>query len=326
MGHKIVTAKQVVGLSLIFSLILAVSLVTAAFMGDASLDISKIFNSTTTDYTIFWDIRVPRILMAAIAGAVLGICGAAYQSMFSNPLAEPYLLGVSSGAALGAVLAIALGAGWFLSPLFAFICAGIAILFVYKAALANSSISTTRLILAGVMVNTLCGALIMLILALSPDKNIQNIIFWLMGDLSNASYIIVVIAAILGATGIIILYSQALRLNIMALGDEHAIPLGIDANRVKLIIFISSSLMIAGVVSFVGLIGFVGLIVPHIIRLLFGSDNRLLLPLSGFGGAIFLVVCDALSRTVIAPSELPIGVITALIGAPLFLYLLRGRV
>lgn len=325
MGHKIVTGKQVLGLSILFSLVLIVSLVPAALMGGASLDISKIFNPSTTDYMIFWDIRVPRILMAAIAGSVLGICGAAYQAMFSNPLAEPYLLGVSSGAALGAVLAISLGLGWFLSPLFAFICAGIAIFFVYRTALSQSAISTTRLILAGVMVNTLCGALIMLILALSPDQNIQNIVFWLMGDLSNVSYIMVVIAAILGAIGIIILYSQSLRLNIMALGDEHAIPLGIDTNRVKLIIFISSSLMIAGIVSFVGLIGFVGLIVPHIIRLLFGSDNRLLLPLSALGGAIFLVICDTISRIAIAPSELPIGVITALIGAPLFLYLLRGR-
>ncbi len=326
MGHKIVTAKQVLGLSLIFSLILAASLLPAALMGSASLGISKIFDPTVVDYTIFWDIRVPRILMAAIAGAVLGICGAAYQAMFSNPLAEPYLLGVSSGAALGAVFAMASGLSWFISPLFAFIFAGIAILFVYKMALANSSISTTRLILAGVMLNTLCGALIMLILALSPDKNLQNIIFWLMGDLSNTPYITVMIAVLAGTAGIVFIYNQAMKLNIMALGDEQAIVLGIDTDRVKLIIFISSSLMIAGIVSFVGLIGFVGLIVPHIIRLLSGPDNRLLLPLSGFGGAIFLVICDTLSRTLIAPSELPIGVITALIGAPLFLYLLRGRV
>ena len=264
--------------------------------------------------------------MAAVVGAVLGICGAAYQAMFSNPLAEPYLLGISSGAALGAVFSIALGLSWFVSPIFSFICAVITILFVYKMALANSSINTTRLILAGVMVNTMCGALIMLILALSPDKNLQNIIFWLMGDLSNVSYIALIMAVSVGAAGIVFIYSQAMKLNIMALGDDQATTLGIDTNKVKLIIFISSSLMIAGIVSFVGLIGFVGLIIPHIIRLLFGSDNRLLLPLAGLGGAIFLVVCDTISRTIIAPSELSIGVITVLIGAPLFLYLMRGKV
>lgn len=326
MGHKIITGKQVLGLSLMFSLILGISLIPATLLGATSLDISKIFNPSTTDYTIIWDIRIPRILMAAIAGAVLGITGAVYQALFDNPLADSYILGVSSGAALGAVIALSLGFGFILSPLFGFIFAISAGIMAYLLGRKQGKLDDTKLILAGIIINTMLSALIMLIISLSSDKSIQNIIFWLMGNLQNISYTEVAIAAVLGIIGIVILYSQSKYLNAMILSDEHAIPLGIDTNKVRIIILLSTSLILAATVSFVGMIGFVGLIVPHIVKLLFGYDNRLILPLSALGGGIFLVICDIISRSIVAPSELPIGVITALIGAPLFLYLLQRKI
>lgn len=326
MGHKIVTVKQVLWLSLMFSLILAVSLISATLLGATSLDISKISNPSTTDYTIIWDIRIPRILMAGIVGAVLGITGAVYQALFDNPLADSYILGVSSGAALGAVIALSLGFGFIISPLFGFIFAILTGIAAYLLGRKGRKLDNKKLILAGIIINTMLSALIMLIISLSPDKSVQNIIFWLMGNLQNVSYTEVSIAAIVGIIGIAILYSQSKYLNVMILGDEHAITLGIDTNKVRIIILLSTSLILAATVSFVGMIGFVGLLIPHMIKLLFGYDNRLVLPLSALGGGIFLVLCDIISRSIIAPSELPIGVITALIGAPLFLYLLKSKI
>lgn len=324
--YKITTRSKVIQLSITFSLILIAVLLIGIIIGSVNINILNILNQQSTDYTIIWDIRVPRILMAAIAGAALGITGAAYQALFDNPLADSYILGVSSGAALGAVIALSLGFGFIISPLFGFIFSILIGIAAYLLGRKRGKLDNTKLILAGIIINTMLSALIMLVLSLSPDKSMQNIIFWLMGNLQNISYTEVSAAAIFGILGIIILYSQSKYLNVMILGDEHAIPLGIDTNKVRIIILLSTSLILAATVSFIGMIGFVGLIVPHMVKLLFGYDNRLTIPLSALGGGIFLVICDIISRSVIAPSELPVGVITALIGAPLFLYLLKRNI
>jgi iron complex transport system permease protein len=301
-------------------------LLIGIIIGSVNINILNILNQQNTDHTIIWDIRVPRILMAAIAGAALGITGAAYQALFDNPLADSYILGISSGAALGAVIALSLGFGFIVSPLFGFIFAILTGIAAYLLGRKRGKLDNTKLILAGIIINTILSAFIMLIISLSPDKSVQNIIFWLMGNLQNVAYTEVSVAAICGIIGIAMLYSQSKYLNVMILGDEHAIPLGIDTNKVRIIILLSTSLILAATVSFIGMIGFVGLIVPHMVKLLFGYDNRLVMLLSALGGGIFLVLCDIISRSIIAPSELPIGVITALIGAPLFLYLLKRKV
>lgn len=324
--YKITTRSKVIQLSITFSLILIAVLLIGIIIGSVNINILNILNQQSTDYTIIWDIRVPRILMAAIAGAALGITGAAYQALFDNPLADSYILGISSGAALGAVIALSLGFGFIISPLFGFIFAISTGIAAYLLGRKRGKLDNTKLILAGIIINTMLSALIMLIISLSPDKSVQNIIFWLMGNLQNISYTEVSVATIFGILGIIILYSQSKYLNIMILGDEHTTPLGIDTNKVRIIILLSTSLILAATVSFIGMIGFVGLIVPHMVKLLFGYDNRLTIPLSALGGGIFLVICDIISRSIIAPSELPIGVITALIGAPLFLYLLKRNI
>lgn len=324
--YKITTRSKVVKLSIIFTIVLIAVLLLGIIIGSVNINIMNILNQQSTDYTIIWNIRIPRILMAAIAGVVLGITGAVYQALFDNPLADSYILGISSGAALGAVIALSLGFGFIISPLFGFIFAILTGIMAYLLGKKQGKLDNTKLILAGIIINTMLSALIMLIISLSPDKSVQNIIFWLMGNLQNLSYTEVSVAAIFGIIGIVILYSQSKYLNVTILGDEYAIPLGIDTNKVRMIILLSTSLILAGTVSFVGMIGFVGLIVPHIVKLLFGCDNRLILLLSALGGGIFLVICDIISRSIIAPFELPIGVITALVGAPLFLYLLKRKI
>jgi len=314
--------------------VLVVSLVCLNF-GVVSIhpkDILSILWNSSLDKTtelIIWQLRIPRIILAAITGAALSTVGGAFQGILRNPLADPYILGVSAGAALGACIGIALqySTGYYLAsylPVFAFFGAMFSLYLVYRSSKISFSVNSTGLLLAGVAITFLFSALITVLLALSR-RELHTMIFWLMGDLSTANWNKISIITLPVIIGCLLLFFSSLDLNALSLGEEEALHLGVNTGKLRIRIFLISSIIIATVVSFTGIIGFVGLVMPHIARLLIGPDHRTMLPASAFFGAIFLILCDTLSRTVIAPSEIPIGAITALIGAPLFIYLLRRR-
>ncbi|MFH0942315.1 MAG: iron chelate uptake ABC transporter family permease subunit [Chloroflexota bacterium] len=277
--------------------------------------------------TIILEIRLPRVILAGLVGAALATAGATYQGLFRNPLADPYLIGVAQGAALGAVVAFLLpagGQGVFLVPVFAFTGALMSTLIVYNLARVGKTLPVTTLILAGVALGALLGSVVSYLIISSGDK-IHGILFWLMGSFSLSRWLEVwlVLPVVVVGIGIILLFAR--QLNVMQLDEEQAQQLGINVERLKLILLAVAVLITAAAVSFVGIIGFVGIIIPHAVRLLWGADHRFLLPLSVLAGAIFLILSDLLARSVLAPTEVPIGVITALVGAPFFFYLLRRR-
>ncbi|WP_051331084.1 FecCD family ABC transporter permease [Aneurinibacillus terranovensis] len=277
--------------------------------------------------TIVWEIRMPRVLLAVLVGAALASSGVVYQGVLRNPLADPYILGVSSGASLGAALVIMFGwqisvTGQWTLPLVSFIC-GLATLFiVYRLAFTRGRVRIESLILSGVVVQAFLGAGLSLVLSQSQEKA-QQIIFWLMGSLTLSDWTFGEVIFPYIAGGILVMYGFARELNIMALGEEHAHHLGMNVGWVRLVLLIAASLTAGAAVSVSGVIGFVGLIVPHIMRMLVGSDHRLLFPVSAIAGSVLLVIADTLARIIMQPQELPIGVITAFLGAPFFAYLLR---
>ncbi len=279
--------------------------------------------------TIILDIRLPRVILAGIVGASLATAGATYQGLFRNPLADPYLIGVAQGASLGAVIGFSLPAAWQAMgigsvPLFAFVGALVSTAIVYGLARVDKIIPVTTLILAGVALGALLGSVVSYLIISSGEK-MHGIIFWLMGSFSLSQWadVKIVIPYVVIGTVVILLYSR--QLNVIQLGEEQAQQLGINVERLKLILLVAATLITAAAVSFVGTIGFVGIIVPHAVRLIWGADHRFLLPLSILTGAIFLIVADVVARTALEPTEIPIGVITAICGAPFFLYLLRRR-
>jgi len=276
--------------------------------------------------SIILEIRLPRVAMAGIVGAGLAIAGAAFQALLKNPLAEPYVLGVSSGSAVGVILAMMSGmvSRWFY-PLASFAGGLITIVFVYFLGRVGGRLHTTTMLLAGVMVSALAGAVIMFLLSIADFQEIGSALSWLMGDLSAADNSTVMIALGYCTAGFLLLYGNARGLNLLTIGEETAAHLGLRTERLKVLIFVAASLMTGISVAFAGLIGFVGLVVPHTARLLFGGDHRILLPVSAPLGGSFLILADTVARTAIAPAELPVGVITASVGAPLFIYLLKTR-
>jgi iron complex transport system permease protein len=282
-----------------------------------------------TKSLIIWQLRAPRIVIAALTGAALSTVGGAFQGILRNPLADPYILGVSAGAALGACVGIALqyATGYYLAsylPLFAFLGAMLSLYLVYLSSKISYSANSTGLLLAGVAITFLFSALITVLLALSK-RELHSMLFWLMGDLSTADWKKISLITLPVIIGCLLLFFSSLDLNALSLGEEEALHLGINTGKLRMRIFFIGSIIIATVVSFTGLIGFVGLIIPHIARLLIGPDHRVMLPASALLGAIFLILCDTLARMVISPSEIPIGAITALVGAPMFIYLLRRK-
>jgi iron complex transport system permease protein len=284
---------------------------------------------------IVYDIRLPRILLAIIVGASLAVAGTAFQALLRNPLADPYVLGVSSGSSLGAILALIvephlalpLAFAALVTPVGAFLGAAATIAAVYFLGRREGQIDNTMLLLSGIISASFFSAIIMfLITTLSGRGDLRGISFWLMGDLSGAlqpTLRWVLGIGFLVATGVI--YTTAADLNLLLAGEKEAMHLGVDVRRVQLVVYIAASLLTALAVSVSGTIGYIGLLVPHVMRLIFGSDHRILIPTSAFGGAIAVVIADTLARTVVAPSELPVGAMTALAGAPLFIYLLRRK-
>ncbi|WP_246147213.1 FecCD family ABC transporter permease [Aneurinibacillus danicus] len=278
---------------------------------------------------IVWNIRMPRIMMAILVGAALAMAGVAYQGVLRNPLADPYILGVSSGASLGAASFILFGQGlailgqWTL-PLVAFVC-GIGTLFiVYRLAYIAGKVQIETLLLSGVVVQAFLGAGLSLIMSISGEK-MQQILYWLMGSLTLSDWSSGVAVAPYVIVGWFVIMLFTRELNLLALGEQKAHHLGMNVERTRLIVLLAASLTAGAAVAVSGVIGFVGLIVPHIMRTLVGSDHRVLLPVSAVAGAILLIAADTLARTIMDPQELPIGVITAFLGAPFFGYLLRKR-
>ena len=290
----------------------------------------------SSDYgLIIQNIRFPRNNLAIIVGASLSVAGTSFQALLRNPLADPYVLGVSSGAALGAILALiaephltlppALGA--LLTPLCAFLGASLTITAVYFLGRRQGQIDSTTLLLGGVITASFLSAIIVFLMSTVNSSDTRGMVFWLMGNLSTSfqkSVYWFLAGGFLLAAGVI--YACANDLNILLSGEKEAMHLGVDVRRVRFVVYVAASLLTGLAVSVSGAVGYVGLIVPHIMRLIFGSDHRTLLPTAALGGAIAVVIADTLARIVVAPNELAVGAVTAVVGAPLFIYLLRRGV
>lgn len=273
-------------------------------------------------------LRVPRSLLAALVGGALAASGAAFQALLRNPLAEPYVLGVSGGAAVGAVGVIVLGASVASGTvaLAAFVGAALSIVLVLRlAASAGRTLDTRVLLLAGVVAGAFFNACILLVLTFSDAESFRAALFWMMGSFSGATWKEIGLLALAGGPALALLMALARPLNLLSIGEETAAYLGVRTERAKLAAYGTASLLTAASVAVSGVIGFVGLVIPHVVRMLWGPDHRFLLPASVLLGATFLVLADVLARTVAAPVELPIGVVTAFVGVPFFLWILRRR-
>lgn len=309
---------------------LSIVLVGAVAMGIAigAVPLSP-FDTDPTNRFILTQIRLPRVLLAALVGGALALCGAVMQGLFRNPLADPYLLGIASGATAGAALVIALHLDiyWGAVPLGALIGGVLAVAIVYRIAQTRwAQLDTYALILSGVALAALFSAVTSFLLFYAgASQDARRVIFWILGGLGGAQwlYVLGLLGTLLIAGAVLLLFARDL--NALALGEEMAAHLGIEPRHLRKVLLLAVTLLTAVAVAVSGTIGFVGLIVPHILRLIVGPDHRVLLPASALGGAVLLTLCDALARTVLAPAELPIGIITALLGAPFFLFLLRRR-
>jgi iron complex transport system permease protein len=277
---------------------------------------------------IVFSVRLPRIIFAGIVGAALSLGGVVFQALLRNPLADPYVLGISGGSALGAIIGILIGASSFYLgvPLLAFFgaLATVFLVFVVSGG-TRGPLLDNSLLLSGVVVNAFFSAAILFFLSIVNSMELHSITFWLMGDLSRASIEEIYVAAVCLLIGFIVLYRQARKLNLIVQGDETALQLGVNVTNTRQWILIVTSLITSVAVSLAGIIGFVGIMVPHMMRLVFGSDHRLLIPVAALFGASFLVAADTAARVVLAPAELPVGVITALCGAPYFIFLLKRK-
>lgn len=277
--------------------------------------------------SIVFDLRIPRTLLVLLVGAALATSGGAYQGLFQNPLADPYLIGVASGAGLGSIVAMTIQwpqdlLGYFAVPISAFIGSILAVLLVYSLSKVGKTVHNTTLILAGVAVSSLSNALTSFLL-INAGGELRRAIVWMMGGSTLVGWKPVIASAPFILLGIALLCSMGYPLNVLQFGDGEAQQMGVPVKKVRILIILAASLTTAAAVAFCGTIAFVGLVVPHILRRLVGNDHRLLLPLSALGGAIFLTISDILARTLLAPQEIPVGVITILFGAPFFLFILR---
>lgn len=288
-------------------------------------NLDEILNSTLFD--IIWGVRMPRVLLGAFVGMALAMVGVIMQATIQNPLGDPYILGLSSGASLGATFSILIGFSGVLSsfgaPLGAFLGALIASIFVYFLARIGGRITPFKMILAGMVISSICSSLTSLIIFLSKDnEGIRTVNFWMMGSLAGAEWSNIVLPIAISVIPLIYFFTQYRNLNLMVLGDETSITLGLNIEKHRKIYMILSSLITGVIVSVCGTIGFVGIMIPHIVRLIFGTDHKTLLPFSALVGAIFLIWADVIARCAITNMELPIGIITSVIGAPFLLWLM----
>lgn len=325
----------------ILTLLLAACFLVSLTLGSAHLRVDELLPTVTgifsrgksalsTNEVIIFQIRFPRLLLAAGVGAALSIAGVGFQGLLRNPLADPYIIGTSSGAALGAALSIVLGLkesvlGISPIPLMAFLGALVSMFLVYRISRKNGTIPMDTFLLAGVIVGSFMGALVSFLMTMARE-DLPKIVYWVMGSFSGREdwkYTLILFPYLMAGTAI--LYMCAHPLNLMTMGEESATHKGVDVERTKIVVILAASLITAAAVSVSGLIGFVGLMIPHVMRILTGPDHRILIPSSALAGAAFLVCADTFARTVISPEEIPVGVITALCGAPFFFWLLRMR-
>ncbi|MFZ1671829.1 MAG: iron ABC transporter permease, partial [Nitrospira sp.] len=283
-----------------------------------------------TTSVILLQVRLPRVFLGFLVGVCLASVGVALQALLRNPLADPYVLGVSSGAALGVAVAVLFGIGttvlaFSLLPVCGFLGGLVALLVVYRMAATYDRLPIHSVLLAGVILNAIFSALIMFITSIMEPNRSFGMMAWLMGSLTAPAYPALAALSVYLLAGLVLLFKQVRVLNILALGEEPARSLGIDTERAKRVIFLVSALLTGAVVSVSGMIGFIGMIIPHAVRLVIGADHRLLLPASALVGGIFLMVADTMARTFFVPSEVPVGIITALAGGPFFVYLLVWR-
>lgn len=281
---------------------------------------------TGIESVILFKIRFPRIILGFMVGGALATAGVIFQGMFRNPLVEPFTLGVSGGAALGVSLSIIMGfKGGFFIPLAGFLGALITISLVYLIASRRSYFRISTLLLTGVMISFVCSSFIMLIMVISKAEELHGILFWIMGSLQESNPNLIGFISIIISLGVILSFFHSWQLNALALGEEEALHLGVNIEKTKRILFVLASLLTGVAVSVSGIIGFVGLVVPHFMRLFVGSDHRILLPTSFLLGGSFLVLADTLARVIVAPIELPVGVITGVVGGIIFVYFLSRR-
>lgn len=283
-------------------------------------------NADALQVAIIERIRLPRVLMALFCGAVLSLGGLVFQALLGNPLAEPYILGISGGAATGAILGILAGFSRLPGVSLTAFAGSMATLFlVLLLSKGENRAGRDAMLLSGVMVNAFCSAMIMFLISISEENKLHDIMFWLMGDLSSADMPQVKLAALLVLPCFAVIFLCSHQMNLMLMGREMARAMGVSIRRTTLVLLVATSFMVSAIVCQNGLMGFVGLVVPHILRQLFGSDHRVLVPATVLGGGAFLVTCDLLARWLPREGEVPVGVITALVGAPLFILLLKRR-
>lgn len=322
--------KLVVRIAAAFLALLAVMFV-CSLIGTESVSLKAVLGGGETavnpDYEIFVRVRLPRILLGAIVGAALACSGVVFQALLRNPLADPYILGISSGAGLGAMIAVVSGFSWTLFgrppiAVFAFAGAMATVWLVWLIGRLTGKFHLTGLLLAGVVVNAFFSAVIMFLTSVAKSDQVYATIFWLMGNITEEDFFVLWTASGCVAAGIVALFYLSPQLNALSFGDDDARSMGVNTARTRAAAFAIAAFMTAIAVSISGLIGFVGLVVPHGVRLVFGPDHRQLLPLSAIVGAIFLVAADTLARIIVAPAQLPVGVVTAIAGGPFFLLLL----
>jgi iron complex transport system permease protein len=316
-----------IGLLLLSTLII---ILVSASIGSVDIPFSDLLKIIFSDkggkvYSqIFYDIRLPRILLAVAVGGGLSVAGAVFQAILMNPLAEPYILGISSGGAFGAVLSFLIGVSFLGTQFFAFAGSLSVVVLVFLLGRRFGELEPNVLLLTGVMVGAFFSAAILLMMTMLNDS-LRTAVFWLIGNLSLADKGTVVYVLPVSIVISFLLSLNAQKYNVLSLGEENAKHLGINTSFIKNTTYILASILVGSLVSVSGIIGFVGLLVPHACRMLFGIDNRIVIPASFFVGASYLALADSISRTLISPAELPVGAVTALIGAPIFVYLLRKR-
>jgi iron complex transport system permease protein len=329
--------RLIIRLILCMALLAAVAFV-CSLIGTQKISLGSVLDGpgstpgVNTDYDIYVKVRIPRIILAALVGAALAASGVVLQAILRNPLAEPYILGISSGAALGVITAVLLGAGIITRlgtfgsgvsiSAFAFLFAMATCWLVWLVGHLAGGSGITSLLLAGVVVNAFFSAVIMLLTSLIDSQQLRTIIFWLMGNIGEKDFSTLLASAIFIVSGIFGLFAICQKLNVLTFGTQEAQSLGVNPRAVTFAAFAMASFITAVAVGLSGLVGFVGLIVPHSVRLVLGPDHRQLLPASAFVGAAFVVICDTIARVIIAPAQFPVGVITAVIGGPVFLLLL----
>jgi iron complex transport system permease protein len=328
---RTILVRRLLGVSLLLLLLLFAAMLLGISMGSSGNGVKEVLQSLwgagKTDSmldTIIWRIRLPRAILAAFVGATLSLGGLVFQALLRNPLAEPYILGISGGSAIGAIIGILMGLSRFPGvSLTAFAGSTVTLLLILVMSSGQTILKKDSLLLSGVMVNAFCSAFIMFLISLTQDTRLHNIMFWLMGDLSLAG---IEQAWILAATVLpcfILIFWLSNTMNLLLLGKEMAQTMGVNIKAVTVTLLVTTSFMVSATVSQCGLLGFVGLVIPHLLRLLLGPDHRVLVPSCILGGGAYMVFCDLLARTLPKQGEMPAGVITAMIGAPLFIFLLK---